>query len=178
MDAFIVVGPSGSGKTTLAQILTSWLPAHAACLDPAHVEADTYMRENGVYEFSIAKLESAHNQCLRDWLYLVQFTAHPCIVVSNTGTTIAEVAPYLATARAYGWTPVVLLLGADLSEDDLQRRNTHKVPVKTLRRQIYNINRMLGGWPAFWPEIIHLPNDDAVHQYLDVVRPHRPAHQR
>jgi len=113
-DLILVRGHPGSGKTTHARALQV---AHPALV---HIENDQLFTDaQGRYVFDMARHQEAKDTCLartRDALERGQG-----VVVSNTFTTHAELAPYLALARGLGkHVAVVEMFG--------QFPNSHNVP--------------------------------------------------
>lgn len=94
-DLILVRGHPGSGKTTHALALKAFRPALV------HIENDqAFTDENGHYTFDLARHQEAKDSCL-------QRTAQALsrglpVVVSNTFTTRAELAPYIAMATQMG----------------------------------------------------------------------------
>jgi len=160
MQTIILVGASGAGKS-------SWVKTHAA--DAIVVSADRHFTgSDGVYRFDPKLLAEAHNTCLRQFLSACQSGVAP-VVVDNTNTTIAEVAPYLRVAQALGHDVRVMLVGAE-STDEWSKdqrpiaavyaeRNAHGVPQSGIERQLDSIERLLRTWPPYWPWIEHVGDD-------------------
>lgn len=131
MKCTIMIGASGSGKSTYAKEI-----------DAVHCSADFWFSRSGEYKFDAAELPLAHAHCLRKFIEACQ--NHRDVLVDNTNTTVAEVAPYIAIALAHCYAIDVVVC---------QRRykNIHDVPLKTLVRQRNQVDRLLQDWPAFWP---------------------------
>lgn len=135
--ATILIGPSGAGKSTFS----------AGALV---VSADFYFMKDGEYHFDPSKLGDAHNACVRAWIEGVQ--AGHGVVCDNTNTTLVEIAPYMATAIAYGLDVEVIAFVAEPEQAAaLARRNRHGVPEKVIQGQIARIADTLKAWPPFWP---------------------------
>lgn len=135
--AYIMQGISGSGKSTLAHALTN---AHGIC------SADDSFMENGVYKFDPKKLPLAHAACLRKFTSLVT-TSAGVIVVDNTNTTIAEIAPYYALAEAHDFNAVIVTV--DCPPHVAAARNTHGVPLAAcvgMSERIAKTNKELPPW--------------------------------
>lgn len=81
---------------------------------------------------------------VRDELYprFSKFT----VAVDNTGTTVAEVAPYVALAAAYGHAVEVWTLLVDPSEC----HNVHGVPDDAVRRMDARLREETPRLPPFW----------------------------
>lgn len=93
MKVTILQGLPGSGKSTWAEAQVG-----AEIISADHFFVQPRTKE---YKFDVAKLPEAHAACLRWFVRLVQ-RATPVVIVDNTNTTVAEVAPYYALAQAYG----------------------------------------------------------------------------
>ena len=136
MRVMIMRGIAGSGKSTFA--------FKNAPEGMFLVSADTYMvDENGHYQFSSAKLPGAHRRCLRAFLDHIQ-EGHS-VVVDNTNTTCAELAPYVAIAQAYDYDVEIVTLVCDPKV--AYERNTHDVPAHTVFEQDRKLrNEQLPPW--------------------------------
>lgn len=64
------------------------------------------------YRFDPAKLPEAHAQCLKKFIRTAQGNTGGAlgdiIIVDNTNSTVAEIAPYYAIAEAYGYDTRIL----------------------------------------------------------------------
>lgn len=151
LTCIIMMGPYGGGKST-------WLGRRG--LPQAYCSADLcFLDEAGNYRFDPTKLSEAHGRCLRE------FTEHvlclePEVVVDNTNTSIAEIAPYLALATAFGYEVRVVMCGLRrdgaswyANVDVLVERNQHGVPREVIERQVSNLVKTTREWPRFWPRI-------------------------
>lgn len=139
----ILAGASGSGKSTLAR--------GRACQAGASLifSADAYfVGEDGVYRFDPARLPEAHGLCLRCFVGAVQ-TAAPLVIVDNTNTTVAEVAPYAAVARAFGYDVEIVILHID--PEVAFRRGLHGVPLATIKAQAKRLSTLRASLPPRWP---------------------------
>lgn len=118
LGLILVRGLPGSGKSTLAKRL-------AMNLGHVHFEADQYFMLDGRYNFDASKLGLAHHWC--------QTQTHRCltqgmtVVVSNTFTTVKELAPYFELAKEFSILPQVIVCQGEFG-------NIHNVPEETLNR--------------------------------------------
>ncbi len=108
MKCFILQGVSGSGKSALARRMQR--DAHEEhCVI---VSADHFFMVDGAYRFDPAKLPEAHAQCLKKFIRMAQGNTGGAlgdiIIVDNTNSTVAEIAPYYAIAEAYGYDTRIL----------------------------------------------------------------------
>jgi predicted kinase len=152
MKATVMMGLPGSGKST-------WVGANA--LDPAVCSADNFhIGEDGVYRFDPARAGEAHAKCLRDYIRLCQ-QAHPHVAVDNTNVREAEIAPYIAIARAYGYEVHVVYIDAPVRL--CKSRNTHGVPLEVIDAMRDNLERTLSSWPHYWPliEKVHVTTQES-----------------
>lgn len=139
----IMSGVSGSGKSTLAY---EFAGGNAYAI----VSADNYFLDiAGIYKFNPKKLQEAHNHCFRAYMDLLRETKYPVICVDNTNTSVAEIAPYMLAASAYGWEAEVHTVVCEC-EDDLHicaERNAHGVPYSAIQSQYFRLRqRQLLPW--------------------------------
>lgn len=145
MKMIITIGCSGSGKTTLSRRLMSVLN-----LDHVRCSADKFFETpNGGYDFDPSKLSEAHGACFREAVEALQRGQN--VLVDNTNTTAAEVAPYIAMGQAYNAD--VRIVMADCQVDVCIARNTHNVPSNVISRQAKQCAELLANWPLFWPNV-------------------------
>ncbi len=153
MKVKILCGISGSGKSTY---ISKNFPNAVVC------SADHYFIKNGEYNFNSVKLGEAHAECLRKYVSALQtialelddnglrlnFCEEKIVVVDNTNTSIAEVAPYVALANAYGHDCEVIIL----QEDPVVacRRNQHAVPLKSVMGQFDRLRGLERSLPPYW----------------------------
>jgi hypothetical protein len=94
-----------------------------------------FVGADGVYRFDPARLGEAHNACICSFaIWAVRpieggYFANT-VVVDNTATTVAELAPYVAIARAFEIPCELITL--DCSPEEAIARNTHGVPAGTI----------------------------------------------
>lgn len=151
MRILILMGPSGAGKST-------WTRHYPG--DKWVCSADHYFMNLGVYRFVPEDLPKAHAACLRRYLsILARADLDPeldkyALIVDNTNTTIAEIAPYVAVARAYDHEPHILAFATRAGESGgLHERSIHGVPHHAIARQHRNMMTTIRNWPALFPEI-------------------------
>lgn len=134
----ILSGVSGSGKSTWAQ-------------DKGVVfSADHFFLQEGVYRFDPSKLQEAHEACLHDFVCEVQgmepLEGDADIIVDNTNTTVEEIAPYYAVARAFGYQ--VELITFHIEWEIAAQRNQHGVPDGAIQTQLQRLRALR--IPSFW----------------------------
>lgn len=137
--SIILQGVSGSGKS-------AWARKHER---PGEVvSADDYFTNWGLnpYHFKPDKLGQAHAMCLRAYLLALENGAD--VIVDNTNTTIAEIAPYYALAQAFDYQVEIVSLDVDL--EAAIKRNVHNVPEATIRAQDYRIAAFRRFLPQRW----------------------------
>lgn len=119
MDRKIVVlrGIPGSGKTTFVR--NTYPGATVVSAD------DYFVGEDGVYRFNPAEIGQAHGRCFRLFIESVQ-RGDLLVVVDNTATSIAEIAPYILGSQAYGYGAEIVTLRCDPAV--AASRNVHGVP--------------------------------------------------
>lgn len=142
MNIVILIGISGAGKSTYAKTLPR----------PIIVSADDFFMVGGEYKFDPSKLDAAHGRCLAAFIETAReyggrtLESEPTLVVDNTNTTLAEIAPYYAIARAYGHQVRIVKFICD--PHVAAARNRHGVPLETCKRQNRNIENL--ALPPFW----------------------------
>jgi energy-coupling factor transporter ATP-binding protein EcfA2 len=137
MKVTILCGISGSGKSTLAKSLGG-----VVC------SADDYFTLYGKYDFNPSKLPEAHAWCLRKFVSAVQLGLSD-VVVDNTNTTVAEVAPYAALALAYGHELLIKIILCNV--DVAAARNVHGVPRAGIFKMAERIQGLAVSLPPWWP---------------------------
>lgn len=113
------------------------------------VSADFWFEnEKGEYEFDPKLLGEAHAECLRSFVNLVQH--HPdLVIVDNTNTTVAEIAPYYAVAQAFRHSVRIHQVPCD--PEVAFARNQHGVP----REGILAMQKRLDAFsPPPWWQIV------------------------
>lgn len=141
MKIVILCGPSGSGKSTWASNLSG-----AETFSADH----HFVGDDGVYRFNPAELPVAHGACLRGFTEAVRTGGAGTVVVDNTNTTLTEIAPYVAVARAYGVEPEVRVWCGEAPAHALTR-NSHGVPPEAVKAMWGRMNDTFTNWPRFWP---------------------------
>jgi predicted kinase len=147
----ILRGMSGAGKSTYAK--KNYPNAYV-------VSADTYHMVDGEYRFDPANAGKAHAQCLRGFTAFIvnKHGTEDQIVVDNTNTTVAEVAPYAALALAYGCELEIVTL--DTPFDKAHGRNVHSVPLNVAKAQWERLHQESAGFPKWWPQRLVFDNQD------------------
>lgn len=141
MKVIIMSGVSGSGKSTY---IKKHYPEAAVC------SADHFFMVDGLYCFDQHKLPEAHGACLRKFIRLVcddsdMRLSDTTVVVDNTNTTVAEIAPYAAIALAYKCDMEIVTIRSAL--DIAEKRNTHGVSGAAILAQARRLNaRQMPPW--------------------------------
>lgn len=143
-------GVPGSGKSTYVQ-------AHMP--DALVVSADAYFVRDGIYQFNPAKLPQAHAACLRVFVQALQGCVGQ-VVVDNTNTTVAEVAPYAALALAYGYELEVVNL--QVNPAVAAARNVHGVPAASVEAMAQRLAVETPRLPPWWPQRTVVLSEEAV----------------
>ena len=139
----ILCGCSGAGKTTYVH--SNNLVDYFVC------SADHYfVGVDGKYNFDANKLADAHAFCLKSYTERLAFYGNRSvkIVVDNTNTTIAEVAPYAALALAYGCELEIVIFNTHWKE--ATERNKHGTPIDVVREQYNRLQKMKSELPPWW----------------------------
>ena len=113
---FIIRGLACSGKTTLAHILSA---NSKYCFTTLSAD-DYFYDEAGGYYFDRTKLGLAHASCQERCLDAME-SQEPNIIIHNTFSTQWEAAPYLNSAREFGYDPFII-------ECQNEFGSTHDVP--------------------------------------------------
>ena len=139
----IMQGIPGSGKSTF--IKKNYPEADI-------VSADNFFMSDGEYRFDPKLLPEAHAACLRnfirwcsDFRYL---KTSRIMIVDNTNTSIAEVAPYMGVAQAFGHDAEVIFLDVDPYVG--AKRNIHNVPADKVHTMWCKIIQSQAQFPPWW----------------------------
>ena len=153
----VLMGISGAGKSTWIRG-NLWIQSkHCTEFSADH----WFMKEdeNGevTYQFNPAELGQAHAHCLKLYTEALQAGAraddpdprYQNLVVDNTNTSLAEIAPYCALALAYGFELkiVALVCPAEVAA----KRNEHGTPATAVMRQDSRFRQTLADLPPWWP---------------------------
>lgn len=138
----ILCGISGSGKSTYFQTKLSENRVNTRVCSADHY----FQTDTGEYAFNPAELPAAHGACLRKFLDSLRAgILH--VVVDNTNTTVAEIAPYAAAALAYGYELEIIKISCDV--ETACRRNVHSVPRAAIEAQAKRLESL--ELPPWWP---------------------------
>jgi predicted kinase len=139
-EPFLVLirGHQGSGKSTLA------LSMAAQDARVEHIENDHFFTlPDGVYQFDPARHQEAKSHCLRR--VALALAEGRAVVVSNTLTTLAEIAPFLRLAAEHR-APVRII------EMDCDFASVHGVPREEIERKKKAFEPWLGEKTVVGPE--------------------------
>lgn len=142
---------------------------------PVVVSADDFFMVDGEYKFDPSKLPEAHSKCLRGFVSFLQdngvgkvrkvtilrgipgsgkstfvnqhLSMMGDLVVDNTNTSVAEIAPYAALALAYGADLEIITLDVDPSV----AQNVHGVPLEGVQRMAARMAEETPRLPPWWP---------------------------
>jgi hypothetical protein len=127
--------------------------------DPLVFSADDFFyRDDGQtvsWRFDATRLGAAHSTCLKTFTHAL-LTVKPgqVLIVDNTGTSVAEVAPYAALAQAFLQELKIVTLVCDPKV--AAERNVHGVPASTvffLDQRLRDESKRL---PPYWPhEVVY-----------------------
>lgn len=136
---YIMLGVSGSGKSTYA---AQHFEGATVC------SADKKFQTPKGYVFDPRLLPEAHGDSLRDFVKALQ-APMATVIVDNTNTTVAEIAPYAALALAYGAD--LQLVHIACSVEIAAQRNAHGVPLAGVDAQGKRLADTLRQLPPWWP---------------------------
>jgi len=135
----VLQGLSGSGKSTIAKKLVEGV--NQAVI----VSTDQFMvNEAGEYEFDPTKIGEAHGRCFKRFLIALE-ADWSLIVVDNTNTSVAEIAPYMLAASAFGYEAAILRI--ECSVEKAAARNLHGTPLDVVQAMAARIAEPL---PPYW----------------------------
>lgn len=146
MKVKILCGVSGSGKSTYAKLLGE---------KTLIFSADDFFYNGKEYKFDVSLLSKAHAWCLRKFVVNIigyGYSVNTTIIVDNTNTTVAEIAPYAALALAYGHDLEIVIL--NISKENLTKvasRNIHGVPQNVVEGQFNRLELLKEQLPPWWP---------------------------
>jgi predicted kinase len=140
-------GLPGCGKSTLAEDLKK-------LYDVVDVlSTDDFWGPE--YNFDPSKIGEAHAWNLRRWIETLQMMqreddapSEHVIVCANTNIHATEIAPYWATAAAYGYEPMIMQL--DCPVEVSLARNVHNVPEHVIRGMAAALGPAEENFPPWW----------------------------
>lgn len=145
MKVVIMIGATGSGKS---HYIRHELPRGARVFS-----ADDFFTDvRGAYNFDKEKLPEAHQDCMYRFISAIHNTAleDQVFVIDNTNVSIAQVAPYIAVARAHRAEVELVWMREDRLEV-CHGRNVHGAPIEVIRLQLRALRYLRDHWPRFWP---------------------------
>jgi len=149
----ILCGISGSGKSTMVERLMDKYVNKGQLRAGYVCSADHFfINADGDYHFDPSELSMAHAECLKNFVTLVLVSmgkrSNDLIIVDNTNTTVAEVAPYAALALAYGADLELIIIDCD--PDLASKRQVHGVPTSVVQQQHNRLTKLAGSLPTWW----------------------------
>lgn len=142
MRVIIMRGLPGAGKSEMAARHAGDHETEICSADDHHVGLD------GVYRFDPKKAGAAHTECLRKYMRLLSSGFKGDVIVDNTNTTLAEIAPYARIAEAHGVEFTIVYIHCDPAT--ACRRNVHAVPPATILRMYKNL--LQEEVPPYWKQ--------------------------
>lgn len=119
----ILSGVPGVGKSYVARVLKALDPDAVIC------SADDYVDYT---RFDPSMLPGAHQACFRGFLAATMLAKLRSIIIDNTNTSAAEIAPYVLGAESLGYLPLVIRVHP-VDSDMAHERNVHGVPEEVSR---------------------------------------------
>jgi predicted kinase len=140
MRLIVLMAISGAGKDHFA--------AHSMPKAETLASADDWFKQlDGSYVFNPTELGAAHGDCFRRVIEAL-LMKHELIVVNNTNTSIAEIAPYMMAAQAYGAEARIICLRID--PKIAAARNIHGTPLATVEKMAKRLDETLNDLPPWW----------------------------
>lgn len=147
---YILRGCPGSGKSTWAKEFQQKHIMHPPTEDYMNViiiSADDYfIRPDGVYEWSANTISNAHRWCReRAGFHMSGMMFGGAVIIDNTNIKRKDFKVYVEMAEYYGFEVVEKVFG-EFTEEAIQlyaQRNTHKVPIETIRKMANTLKESL-----------------------------------
>lgn len=146
MEVVILQGIPGVGKST-------WAKQEQKQRDRVEiVSADHFMvNEHGEYKFDVNRLPECHAKCGQAYLKHLQAGRAALVIVDNTNTGLAEVAPYYAVAQWFSAEVLIYYWQANLSNPMEQgQRSVHNVPELAILAMHERLERFAEQMPPWW----------------------------
>jgi len=143
----ILRGCSGAGKSTY--IKNAYNPE----LIREVFSADHFFMKNGEYKYDPTKIGEAHSVCMRKFLssaHAVSLYIGDLLIVDNTNISVAEIAPYVAVASAYGLDHEIVTLDCPPE----RATNVHGVPPAQVKAQYKYMKMQENFFPKYWNHTI------------------------
>lgn len=153
MKCYVLQGVSGSGKSTYAKKLVAELmrgnrPEYVAESGAIILSTDDFfLDKGGEYRFDGSKLGIAHAGNMRKFIDACR-NEFEVVICDNTNTSIAELAPYVAVADAFGYEVEIHFVKCDPAV--AAARNTHGVPVHAVEAMARRIENSARDIPPWW----------------------------
>lgn len=139
----ILVGIPGAGKSFAAKRLTDE--------DLILSTDDFWIDDDGNYNFDPKRITEAHGWTFQRFLRALSAASadeFPHIVIDNTNTTIAEIAPYYAAAQSFGADVKVLAILCPWQV--AAERQTHGLPGAKVYQMSLRLEETLRSFPSWW----------------------------
>ena len=164
----ILRGVPGCGKTTLSLLLSVGGRISRV------LSTDDFFFDGKKYKFDPERLAEAFDRNLREFLDTIwdfgkRDAYNHIIFVSNTSARVAEIAPYYAIAKAYGFAPTIVTI--DISVETALERNVHDVPKATIEKTHKLMQDEEKMFPRWWDHLLIENCDDKTpKQIVDIIR--------
>lgn len=142
MKVIIMQGQPGAGKSTY---LRNQHPEAKICS-----ANDFFTDITGNYKFYASGIREAHNQCIRDFLFLVQKKENH-VAVDNTNVKLWELSTFVHIGAALGFD--VHVIRCVCSFETALSRVQYDISKKAVKVMTNTMERPLEFWPCSYTEI-------------------------
>jgi len=123
----------------------------------AGCQQSTRYKHEFEYKFDFERMSAAHSLCIDHFAYDIKAGGFNHVIVNNTNTGIAEIAPYMALAQGMKYfsanNPEIHIVHFDCSPEVAAKRNIHGLDLDKCKAFHEQLARTLSKeiWPSSWP---------------------------
>lgn len=136
---FVMQAVPGSGKSTAVNKIIKNAPRG---VDIGICSADFFHMKNGVYDFKLENIKSAHQYCQATFRqYLNEGVNY--IIIDNTNVKVADCRYYVENAMEKGYQVKFVRPDTPWANDvdECTKRNVHKVPRIVIANMLENLSK-------------------------------------